>query len=43
MAYYQEMAQVRFGLKRLAETHGEDEVITAFRAEMAKQVARPPL
>jgi hypothetical protein len=43
MAYYQEMAQVRFGLKRLAETHGEDEVITAFRAEMAKLVARPPL
>lgn len=30
--YYQEMAEVRFGLKRLAEQHGEEAVLEAFRA-----------
>jgi hypothetical protein len=42
MDYYQEMARVRFGLKRLADSHGEEPVITAFRAEMARSVAPPP-
>ncbi len=32
VSYYQEMAHVRFGLKRLAETHGEESVLAAFRA-----------
>jgi hypothetical protein len=36
------MARVRFGLKRLAETHGEEPVLTAFRAEMARAVAATP-
>lgn len=40
MDYYQEMARVRFGLKRLAETHGEAVVLAAFRAETAKTVAK---
>lgn len=43
MDYYQDMARVRFGLKRLADTHGEDPVLTAFRAEMARAVASPPV
>jgi hypothetical protein len=42
MAHYQQMAQVRFGLKRLAETHGEDTVVSAFRLEMARHVNGPP-
>lgn len=42
MDHYQQMAQVRFGLKRLAVTHGEDAVIAAFRLEMARQVNPPP-
>ena len=33
--YYQEMAEVRFGLKRLAEAHGEAAVLEAFRATVA--------
>ncbi|MCV2868013.1 EcsC family protein [Defluviimonas sp. WL0002] len=32
MSYYEEMARVRFALKRLADTHGEDEVLTAWRS-----------
>ncbi|WP_127901732.1 EcsC family protein [Solirhodobacter olei] len=35
VTYYQEMAHVRFGLKRLAETHGEEAVLDAFRAALA--------
>jgi hypothetical protein len=31
VSYYQEMAHVRFGLKRLAEVHGEEAVLAAFR------------
>jgi hypothetical protein len=31
MSYYQDMAHVRFGLKRLADTHGEAEVLAQFR------------
>lgn len=38
MDYYQKMAQVRFGLKRLAETHGEEAVIAAFRMETAREL-----
>lgn len=41
MDYYQQMAQVRFGLKRLAETHGEETVVSAFRVAMARQVNGP--
>ena len=36
MEYYQEMAQVRFGLKRLAQAHGEEAVLGAFRARLAR-------
>lgn len=36
--YYQEIARVRFGLKRLALDHGEERVLLAFRAEMARPV-----
>lgn len=32
VSYYQEIAHVRFGLKRLAEAHGEEAVMEAFRA-----------
>jgi len=39
MAYYQEMARVRFALKRLAEAHGEEEVLAAWR-ERALPLAR---
>jgi hypothetical protein len=42
MDHYQQMAQVRFGLKRLAETHGEAAVVGAFRVAMARQVNPPP-
>ncbi len=35
VSYYQEMAHVRFGLRRLAEVHGEVEVQEAFRAAAA--------
>jgi hypothetical protein len=31
MAHYQDMARVRFALKRLAMTHGEDAVLAAWR------------
>lgn len=33
--YYQEIARVRFGLRRLALEHGEERIRQAFRAEMA--------
>lgn len=36
MDYYQEMARIRFGLKRLALLHGEDEVLAAFRMALAR-------
>lgn len=36
VSYYQEMAHVRFGLKRLAETHGEETVLAAFRAAVTE-------
>lgn len=32
MGYYEEMARVRFALKRLAAAHGEDPVLAAWRA-----------
>jgi len=32
LSYYQEMAHVRFGLKKLAETHDPDALVQAFRA-----------
>jgi hypothetical protein len=35
--YYEEVARVRFGLKRLALSHGRERVGHAFRAEMARQ------
>lgn len=35
VTYYQEMAHVRFGLKRLAEVHGEEAVMAAFRKALA--------
>ncbi|MBI1218996.1 MAG: staphylolytic protease PREPROENZYME LASA [Rhodobacteraceae bacterium] len=31
VSYYQEMAHVRFGLKRLADVHGDEAVLAAFR------------
>lgn len=40
MSYYQEMARVRFALKRLASVHGEEEVLAAWR-ERALPLARP--
>jgi hypothetical protein len=40
MAYFQEMAHVRFGLMRLAEQHGAEPVAEAFRAASAKVVGR---
>ncbi len=36
MDYYQEMARIRFGLKRLALTHGEEEVLAAFRTALVR-------
>lgn len=30
--YYEEIAQVRFGVKRLVQDHGEDRIHHAFRA-----------
>jgi len=41
MDYFQAMARVRFGLIRLARKHGEEAVITAFRAEIAPLVKGP--
>ena len=35
--YYQEIARVRFGLRRLALDHGEERIRQAFRAEMARK------
>jgi len=35
--YYEEVARVRFGLKRLAADHGRDRIGYAFRAEMARK------
>ena len=35
MGYYEEMARVRFALKRLAASHGEDPVLAAWRARPA--------
>ncbi|MGB5869068.1 MAG: EcsC family protein [Albidovulum sp.] len=37
MSYYEDVARVRFGLKRLALEHGRTRVGHAFRAEMARQ------
>lgn len=39
VSYYQEMAHVRFGLKRLAEVHGDEAVLAAFRAAAGKAIA----
>lgn len=36
MDYYQEMARIRFGLKRLALIHGEDDVLAAFRTALVQ-------
>jgi hypothetical protein len=36
--YFQDMARVRFALKRLAVEHGDDAVLTAFRAETARRI-----
>lgn len=36
--YYQEVARVRFGLKRLALDHGRERIGYAFRAEMARKM-----
>jgi EcsC protein family len=41
MDYFQAMARVRFGLMRLAKDHGEELILTAFRAEMAPLVPPP--
>lgn len=41
MDYFQAMARVRFGLRRLALDHGEDPVRAAFRAEIARSVSPP--
>lgn len=35
MSYYQEMARIRFALRRLASEHGQAAIDDAFRAEMA--------
>jgi hypothetical protein len=37
MRYYEDVARVRFGLKRLAREHGRDRIGHAFRAEMARR------
>ncbi len=34
--YYVEMAHVHFGLRQMARTHGEDQVLDAFHAALAK-------
>lgn len=39
--YFEDMARVRFALKRLARDHGEDAVLTAFRAETARRIDPP--
>ena len=36
--YYQDVARVRFGLKRLAREHGRERIGYAFRAEMARKM-----
>ncbi|MFZ1661164.1 MAG: protein EcsC, partial [Paracoccaceae bacterium] len=36
--YYEEIALVRFGVKRLVLDHGEDRIHHAFRAAMAKKL-----
>lgn len=41
MEYFQEMARVRFVLKRLALVHGDDAILSAFRAETARIVSDP--
>lgn len=38
--YYQDLARVRFGLMRLAEEYGAEQVRRAFRAEMARSLPR---
>lgn len=38
LGYYQELAHVRFGLMKLAQSHAEGEVLHAFRAANAKPV-----
>lgn len=43
MHYYQDMAHVRFGLKRLAARHGEAAVLAAFRADVAAGSAKTRL
>ncbi|MCR8726629.1 EcsC family protein [Frigidibacter sp. ROC022] len=41
MDYFQAMARVRFGLRRLALEHGEEPVREAFSAEIARSVTAP--
>jgi hypothetical protein len=36
MDYYARVARVHFGLRQLARTHGEDAVLSAFHAELAR-------
>ncbi|WP_413868815.1 EcsC family protein [Albidovulum sp.] len=38
--YYQELAEIRFALLRLAQQHGEEAVTAAFRAETALRAGR---
>ena len=40
LRHFEDLARVRFGLKRLALQHGDQAVLTAFRAETARQVAQ---
>lgn len=41
LQYFEEMARVRFGLRRLAQQHGDAAVLDAFRAEMNEAMAPP--
>lgn len=38
--YYEEIAEVRFGVKRLVLDHGEDRIHHAFRAAMAREIVK---
>ncbi|HKL69818.1 EcsC family protein [Salibaculum sp.] len=42
MDYYTRIARVHFGLRKLARTHGEEAVLTAFHAELAR-LRRPAI
>ncbi|WP_245831645.1 EcsC family protein [Salibaculum halophilum] len=42
MDYYSRIAQVHFGLRQLARTHGEEAVLSAFHADLAR-LRRPVL